>query len=117
MATPPSFTTPITSRTAAQPCPWSLPPEDEAFGDVETRAFFANLLPENAQLQRIMEREGLARDDIVGLLKHLGADCAGCVSCLPRHAPPIKSPGVLAEDYEPLEDRTLLKIVKSLREE
>ena len=95
----------------------SLPPEDEAFGDVETRAFFANLLPENAQLQRIMEREGLARDDIVGLLKHIGADCAGSVSCLPRDAPPIKSPGVLAEDYEPLDDRTLLKIVKSLREE
>jgi serine/threonine-protein kinase HipA len=95
----------------------SLPPEDEAFGDVETRAFFANLLPENAQLQRIMEREGLARDDIVGLLKHLGADCAGSVSCLPRDALPIKTPGVLTRDYEPLDDRTLLKIARSLREE
>ncbi|WP_312084267.1 HipA N-terminal domain-containing protein [Brevundimonas sp.] len=83
----------------------SLPVETEAFGDVETRAFFANLLPENAQLQRVMEREGLARDDVVGLLKHLGADCAGSVSCVPRGAAPIKSPGVLAEDYEPLEDR------------
>lgn len=95
----------------------SMPLEDEAFGDVETRAFFANLLPENAQLQRILEREGLARDDIVGLLKHLGADCAGSVSCLPLDAPPIKSPGVLAEDYEPLDDRALLRIAKSLREE
>lgn len=95
----------------------SMPIADEAFGDVETRAFFANLLPENAQLQRIMEREGLARDNIVGLLRHLGADCAGSVSCLPLDAPPIKSPGVLAEDYEPLDDRALLKIAKSLREE
>lgn len=95
----------------------SLPVETEAFGDVETRAFFANLLPENAQLQRVMEREGLARDDVVGLLKHLGADCAGSVSCVPRGAAPIKSPGVLAEDYEPLEDRALLRIAKSLREE
>lgn len=99
------------------PLSLSLPVEDEAFGDVETRAFFANLLPENAQLQRIMEREGLARDDVVGLLKHLGADCAGSVSCLPLDRPPIKSPGVLAEDYEPLDDNALLKIVKSLRDE
>jgi len=95
----------------------SLPVAAEAFGDVETRAFFANLLPENAQLQRIMEREGLARDDVVGLLKHLGADCAGSVSCLPRGAPPVKSPGVLARDYEPLDDRALLRLVRSLRDE
>ena len=43
----------------------SLPIEEEAFGDVETRAFFANLLPENAQLQRVMEREGLGSVDKV----------------------------------------------------
>ncbi|MBU1347521.1 MAG: HipA domain-containing protein [Alphaproteobacteria bacterium] len=95
----------------------SMPFEDEAFGDVETRAFFANLLPENAQLQRVMEREGLARDDVVGLLRHLGADCAGSVSCLPLDAPPIKTPGVLAEDYEVLDDRRLENLVRSLRDQ
>lgn len=99
------------------PLSLALPLEEEAFGDVETRAFFANLLPENAQLQRVMERHGIARDDVVGLLEHLGADCAGSVSCLPLDAPPIKSPGVLAEDYEPLDDKALLKLVKSLRDE
>ncbi len=51
------------------PLSLALPVEEEAFGDVETRAFFANLLPENAQLQRIMERHGIARDDVVGLLE------------------------------------------------
>lgn len=99
------------------PLSLALPLEEEAFGDVETRAFFANLLPENAQLQRVMERHGIARDDVVGLLEHLGADCAGSVSCLPLDAPPIKSPGVLAEDYEPLDDKALLKLVRSLRDE
>nr|WP_313416378.1 HipA domain-containing protein [Brevundimonas diminuta] len=99
------------------PLSLALPLEEEAFGDVETRAFFANLLPENAQLQRIMERHGIARDDVVGLLEHLGADCAGSVSCLTLDAPPIKSPGVLAEDYEPLDDKALLKLVRSLRDE
>lgn len=99
------------------PLSLALPLEEEAFGDVETRAFFANLLPENAQLQRIMERHGIARDDVVGLLEHLGADCAGSVSCLPLDAPPIKSPGVLAKDYDPLGDKALLKLVRSLRDE
>lgn len=99
------------------PLSLSLPLDGEAYGDVETRAFFGNLLPENAQLQRIMERHGLARDDIVGLLRHLGADCAGSVSCLPTDAPPVKSPGVLSEDYELLDDRAVLRIARSLREE
>ena len=94
----------------------SLPFAQEEFGDIETRAFFANLLPENTQLQRVMEREGLARDDIVGLLHHLGADCAGSVSCLPVDAAPAKTPGLLAEDYEPLEPKALEAIVKSLYE-
>lgn len=99
------------------PLSLSLPLEQGEFGDVETRAFFANLLPENTQLQRVMEREGLTRDDVVGLLRHLGADCAGSVSCLPVEDPPIKSPGALATDYEPLEDRALLRIVRTLRDE
>lgn len=99
------------------PLSLSLPIEGEAFGDVETRAFFANLLPENAQLQRLMERESLTRDDFVGLLRHLGADCAGSISCLPLDAPPVKVPGVLARDYEALDDRDLLKIARSLRDE
>jgi serine/threonine-protein kinase HipA len=99
------------------PLSLSLPLDRESFGDVETRAYFDNLLPENAQLQRVMEREGLARDDIVGLLRHLGADCAGSVSCLALDAPPVKTPGLLAEDYAQLDDRMLVHIARSLREE
>jgi serine/threonine-protein kinase HipA len=93
-----------------------LPLHRVAFGDVETRAFFANLLPENAQLQRVLEREGLTRDNIVGLLRHLGADCTGSVSCLPVNTGPVKTPGLLDEDYEPLPDRDLARIVKLLQE-
>lgn len=98
------------------PLSLSLPLADGAFDDVATRAFFANLLPENAQLQRILDRGGLQRDDIVGLLHHLGADCAGAVSCLPLGAPPAKVPGVLAADYEPLGDAAAIRIVRSLAE-
>ena len=95
----------------------ALPLDQGEFGGLATRAFFANLLPENTQLQRIMEREGLDRGDVVGLLRHLGADCAGAISCLPLESPPVKTPGVLEEDYDLLDDRTLVKIVRSLQEE
>ena len=94
----------------------SLPLSDAPFDDVQTRAFFANLLPENAQLQRILDREGLERGDVVGLLHHVGADCAGSVSCLPIGDPPVKTPGELASDYDTLDDQSLVRIVRSLAE-
>lgn len=94
----------------------ALPIELGEFGDVSTRAFFTNLLPEDTQLQRLMEREQLARDDVVGLLRHLGADCAGSISCLPEDRPPVKTPGVLETDYEILDDAVLLRIARALRD-
>ena len=98
------------------PLSLSLPLEIGEYDDVQTRAFFGNLLPENAQLQRLLEREGIERSDIVGLLGHLGADCAGAVSCLPIGDPPVKTPGLLDHDYEPLEDSAIINIVRSLAE-
>lgn len=98
------------------PLSMSLPLTDRDFGDVETRAFFDNLLPENNQLDRVMARYALPRTDVVGLLSHLGADCAGAVSCLPVGDPPVKTPGDLAKDYEPIDDALLLRIVRSLAE-
>lgn len=101
---------------AGRPLSLSLPMADASYGDVATRAFFSNLLPENAQLQRVLDREGLESSDIVALLGHFGADCAGSISCLPLGDPPVKMPGDLASDYQALEDRELLGIVRSLAE-
>lgn len=98
------------------PLSLALPLGTGGYGDVATRAFFANLLPENAQLQRILDREGLERGDVVGLLRYLGADCAGAVSCLPLGDPPVKTPGRLDEDYQPMDDATTIKVVRSLAE-
>jgi len=99
---------------AAIPLSQSLPLRPGPFGDVLTRAFFDNLLPENDQTRQLIEREGISRDDIVGILHHLGADCSGAVSCLPEGAPPVKIPGDLATDYEPLEGETIRAIMTSL---
>ena len=99
----------------AMPLSLSLPLKDGPIGDGLTRSFFNNLLQErNAPLQMIMEREGIARDDLAGLLFHLGKDCAGAISVLPEGAPPTKVPGNYETDYEPISDQELIKIVESL---
>ncbi len=92
----------------------ALPLKPEQFDDIETRAFFDNLLPENDQLQQVMEREGLARTDTVGLLSHLGADCPGAISCVPDGEGPVKVPGVIPNDYDILRDEEIKDIVRRL---
>lgn len=98
------------------PLSMSLPLREEPFGDVETRAFFSNLLFENAQRERIMQRYGLDFSDVVGLLEYLGADCPGAVSCVPVGEGPAKTPGDLATDYDPLDEAELHDIMVSLRD-
>ncbi len=63
-----------------------------------------------------MAREGLSRDDIAGLLLHLGKDCAGALSVLPAGSPPVKVPGNPAADYRVLPDEKLIEIVTALRD-
>lgn len=98
----------------AIPISLSLPFNQGFFGDPETRAFFDNLLQENNQLQQIMDRERIARDDIVGLLKHLGGDCSGAISCVPQDAPPIKIPGNVETDYVEISTEDIEDIMRRL---
>jgi serine/threonine-protein kinase HipA len=98
----------------AVPISLSLPLRDEPFGDREARPFFQNLLPENNQLEAVIAREGLARDDVAGLLFHLGADCPGALSCLPSGSPPAKNPGRLDRDYRELPAEEIEDIVSRL---
>lgn len=99
---------------AGQAISLALPLDAEPVGDVRARAFFDNLLPENDRMQAAIDRYGLARSDIVDILAHVGGDCPGAISCLPAGDPPIKVPGVLAEDYRPLEDQELALIAQRL---
>ena len=92
----------------------SLPLGETPFGDAITRAFFDNVLPENDQMQRVLDREGLDRADIVDILAHIGADCPGAISCVPAGSGPIKVPGELAGDYRPLDPRELAIVVQRL---
>jgi serine/threonine-protein kinase HipA len=99
----------------ATPVSLSMPLRIEAYGDVIARAFFDNLLQERSELlESIRVREGIERDDIVGLLVHLGKDCAGAVSVLPQGSPPTKVPGHFSNDYEIISFERVAEIVNSL---
>ncbi|MGD9805090.1 MAG: HipA domain-containing protein [Hyphomicrobiaceae bacterium] len=101
----------------ALPVSLSLPLTDEPYEDVISRAFFDNLLQErDGALADVMAREGLARDDIAGLLQHLGKDCAGALSVLPAGAPAVKVPGDYATDYVVFSEERLTSIIAALQE-
>lgn len=112
-----AYTATHLARADALPLSLSLPLTDEPYDDVITRAFFDNLLQErDGALADVMAREGLARDDIAGLLLHLGKDCAGALSVLHAGAPPVKVPGNLATDYMVLSEERLVAIATALRD-
>lgn len=102
--------------SADRPISLSLPLRDEAYGDVETRAFFDNLLQENASLDDVMARFGIDRGDVAGLLFHLGRDCPGALSCVPAGDGPGKHPGDLATDYDQLSQDRVVAILRALRD-
>lgn len=92
----------------------AMPLDQADFGDAAARAFFGNLLQENATLDRVLAEHRLDRGDIAGILYHLGRDCAGAVSVVPEGGAPDKAPGVLATDYVSLGPGELAGIVEAL---
>ena len=92
----------------------SLPVRPEPYGDAACVAFFGNLLFEGRELDRVMAVHAVDRDDVGGLLAHLGADCPGAISITPEGTGPGKRPGVFPDDYLRLDDDHLLSIIRSL---
>jgi serine/threonine-protein kinase HipA len=92
----------------------SLPTGPEPVSDAGCRGYFANLLFEGPQLERVMDGYRLDRDDVGSLLWHLGADCPGAVSVTPEDTGPVKSPGRFPADYVPVDDERLQAIALSL---
>ncbi|WP_341363488.1 HipA domain-containing protein [Thalassospira sp. SN3W] len=94
----------------------SMPLEQESFEDHITRGFFANLLQENNALEQVMAKHRIDRDDIAGLLYHVGRDCPGAISCVPSGEKPSKMPGNMADDYDAISNDDLGDILISLRD-
>ncbi len=89
----------------------SLPPRAEVFTPSETSPFFEGLLPEGAVRTAIARSFRISEEDGFGLLRALGADCAGAVTVLPPdHEPPVPGPGSLRA----LSDEQLVQLVADL---
>ncbi|MDK9722525.1 MAG: type II toxin-antitoxin system HipA family toxin [Rhodospirillales bacterium] len=91
-----------------------LPVRAETFGDLACRVFFHNLLQEGWRLDQVAARHRLDRSDTVGLLSHLGKECAGALSLVPEGAPPGKMPGNLDIDYAEISPAQLARDVADL---
>ncbi|WP_417835168.1 HipA domain-containing protein [Thalassospira xiamenensis] len=94
----------------------SMPAAQGTFTDHPTRGFFANLLQENNALEQVMAKHRIDRDDIAGLLYHVGRDCPGAISCVPSGEKPSKMPGNIASDYDAISNDDLGDILISLRD-
>lgn len=93
----------------------SLPLTGEIYTDNQARPFFENLLIENGLRRReIARNERIEEDDVAAMLYHMGADCAGAVSCLPFGAAPAKRPGDLNEDYDRVDEQKLQEIISAM---
>lgn len=92
----------------------ALPVRSEPYGDADCRGYFANLLFEGPQLDRVLSSFKVDRDDYGALLFHLGADCPGAISITPEGTGPGKMPGRFPNDYEFLDRKRLEEIVLSL---
>lgn len=66
----------------------SLPPRLETFTPSITSPFFEGLLPEGAVRDSIARSFHISEEDGFGLLRALGADCAGAVAVLPPDRDP-----------------------------
>ena len=95
----------------------SLPPRARPYENAEAQVFFDNLLPEGAQrLSVTPDGSQGARPfdeaDVAGLLSVLGGECPGAVMITPEGAPPPKVPGEMPQDYAPLTDQEVERMLR-----
>ena len=94
----------------AAPISHSLPLRHDAYGRRQLRPFFAGLLPEESQRERIASYLGLAASDDFSMLEAIGGECAGALTIVPHGA-------VLGFDKEtltPCDEHRLSEIIRTL---
>ena len=92
------------------PISYSLPLRPEPYGKRKLRPFFAGLLPEEAQRQRIASFLGIPENDDFAMLEAIGGECAGALSIVPHGTQPQQN----EDTAVPCSEGRLAEIVKSL---
>lgn len=70
---------------------FSMPLQEEPFGDQIVRPFFSGLLPDEGARQRLAGALGLSAGNAFGLLEVIGGECAGALSLYPTGTAPEPS--------------------------
>ncbi len=69
-------------KDAATAISIGMPIRENHYGDIGCRAFFGGLLPESETAKKIIgKRYGVSPNNNFALLRAIGYDCAGAISC------------------------------------
>ncbi|WP_298721921.1 type II toxin-antitoxin system HipA family toxin [uncultured Ferrovibrio sp.] len=93
-----------------------LPLREQPYDDVVARPYFENLLPEGRRRDQEAARAGTTANDVIGILGLIGKDCAGAVSLVRPGERPVKRPALLPDDYDPLDEETLIQSLRRLEQ-
>jgi serine/threonine-protein kinase HipA len=89
-------------NSAKQSISIGMPLSDKAFDELHTEAYFGGLLPESDAVKEIIgKRYGISHNNNFALLKAIGYDCAGAISCHEIDEP------VILQNNVPLEGRII----------
>lgn len=70
------------NNDAKVPISISMPVRDESYGDQPCEAFFGGLLPESEHVKKIIGKKfSVSPNNSFALLKAIGHDCAGAITC------------------------------------
>jgi serine/threonine-protein kinase HipA len=68
--------------SATQMISVGMPIREEPYGEIQTEAYFGGLLPESETVKKIIGKKyGISHNNNFALLKAIGYDCAGAISC------------------------------------
>ncbi len=95
---------------SSAPISYSLPLRQDPYGKRKLRPFFAGLLPEETQRQRIASFLGIPENDDFAMLEAIGGECAGALSIVPQGA----QPQLNGNTAVPCTEGRLVEIIKSL---
>jgi len=69
-------------KSATEAISISLPIREEPFNEVQSEAYFGGLLPESDTVKKLIGKKyGISHHNNFALLKAIGYDCAGAISC------------------------------------
>ncbi|MBQ9432036.1 MAG: HipA N-terminal domain-containing protein [Kiritimatiellae bacterium] len=94
----------------AMPISYSLPLRLDPYGKRKLRTFFAGLLPEETQRQRIASFLGIPENDDFAILEAIGGECAGALAVVPHGVRPLNGEA----SPVPCAEEKLVEIVRSL---